>query len=72
MESLKPREIAPLFDKFLSRNLLHVAFPPKRVKFTQMALFIAERAYDLFLGSAPDGGYCRWWWWIIKPSLLQA
>jgi hypothetical protein len=45
-----------------SSELLRSPTPLKRVKFTpqfmgspKMALFIAERAYDLFLAPAPDG-----------------
>ena len=51
---LSKADLNRLFDKLLPWNLLHVALPPNLVKFTQLARFMAERAYDLFLASAPD------------------
>jgi hypothetical protein len=53
-DGLSKADLYRLFDKLLPRNLLHVALPPNLVKFTQLARFMAERAYDLFLASAPD------------------
>ena len=53
-DGLSKADLYRLFDKLLPRNFLHVALPPNLVKFTQLARFMAERAYDLFLASAPD------------------
>jgi len=53
-DGLSKADLYRLFDKLLPRSLLHVALPPNLVKFTQLARFMAERAYDLFLASAPD------------------
>ena len=48
---------APLFDSYLPMNVLHVALPPNRARFPQMARFMTERAYELLQACTP-GGVC--------------